>query len=205
MKKIILIVFFFAINQSIANAQTDINVVITGTCAEFSGTYVFNGLVNGKNNYVAPFVVEGETFIVGVGYDNTKWVLYGEGDLTDDGFRNIAVPAGSLPPFVGWINSGCEAGTMTINQTLALNDVSELGTNILLAPNPAKDQIVIQSIGISDAYFDYKISDVSGRIVGQGNARVNQTIAIDHLDSGHYIVTMKGQNGAMASKKLIKL
>jgi len=205
MKKIILIVFFFAINQFTASAQTSIDVVITGICAEVSGTYVFNGLVNGKNNYVESFLVDGEIFVVGVAFDNTKWILYAEGDLTDDGFRNIAVPAGPLPPFVGWINTGCESGTMTINQTLSLNNISDFGKNVRLAPNPAEDQIVIKSVGSSDASFDYNISDVSGRIVGQGNARFNETIDIDQLKSGHYIVTLKSENGTIAMKKLIKL
>ncbi len=50
MKKIIFILVLIISFQNNINAQSPINVIITGECSNASGTYTYNGLVNGKNN-----------------------------------------------------------------------------------------------------------------------------------------------------------
>ena len=153
MKKKIFILLLIISFQNNLNAQNPINVIITGECSRFSGTYTYNGLVNGKNNYTQNFIIDVESVVIGVGFDNIKWVLYAAGDLTDDGFSNIAVPVGLLPPFTGWVNTQCLDGTMIIEQNLSTNDFENFNSKILVYPNPTNNFITIKNDGNSSEKF----------------------------------------------------
>lgn len=202
MKKLLLILFFGLINQNVINAQEPLNVVITGDCLDASGIYEFNGLVNGKNNYVHTFVIDGVNFVAGVGFDGTKWVLYANGDLTDTGYENIAVPIGMLPPFIGWYGTGCIDGTMTISQSLSINN-TKIATNISVYPNPSTHFIVVENSKNNNNQFDYNILDITGRNVFSGNANYNEKIYTESLTKGNYILELKDTEGQIFNKKLI--
>ncbi len=202
MRKIILSLFFVFINQNIVTAQEPINVVITGDCFDASGVYEFNGLVNGKNNYVHTFVIDGVNFVAGVGFDGTKWVLYANGDLTDTGYENIAVPIGMLPPFIGWYGTGCIDGTMTISQSLSTNNTI-IATNISVYPNPSTHFVIIENPKSNSNLFDYNVIDITGRIVFSGNAKYNEKINTESVTKGNYILEIKDTEGQIFNKKLI--
>lgn len=204
MKKIIFIFLLIISFQNNLNAQNPINVIITGECSYASGTYTYNGQVNGKNNYTQTFVIDGESVVIGVGFDNVKWVLYAEGDLTDDGFSNIAVPTGLLPPFTGWVNTGCLDGTMIIDQNLSTNDFESFNGKILIYPNPANNFITIKNKENSSEYFKYKIFDITGRNIISGNSKFNEQINVESLTIGNYLIQLETENGQKSTKKLIK-
>jgi hypothetical protein len=204
MKKIIFILLLIISFQNNLNAQNPINVIITGECSYVSGTYTYNGLVNGKNNYTQTFVIDGESVVIGVGFDNVKWVLYADGDLTDDGFSNIAVPTGLLPPFTGWVNTGCLDGTMIIDQNLSTNDFESFNGKILIYPNPTNNFITIKNEENSSEYFKYKIFDLTGRNIISGNSKFNEQINVESLTIGNYLIQLETENGQKLTKKLIK-
>jgi hypothetical protein len=204
MKKIIFILVLIISFQNNLNAQSPINVIITGECSDVSGTYTYNGLVNGKNNYTQTFVIDGESIVIGVGFDNIKWVLYADGDLTNDGFSNIAVSAGLLPPFTGWVNTQCENGTMIIEQNLSTNDFENFNSKILVYPNPTDNFITIKSEKKSAENFKYKIFDITGRNIISGNSKFNEQINVESLNIGNYIIQLETENGQKSTKKLIK-
>ncbi|GAA4080006.1 hypothetical protein GCM10022389_27660 [Flavobacterium cheonanense] len=204
MKKIIFIFLLIISFQNNLNAQNPINVIITGECSYASGTYTYNGQVNGKNNYTQTFVIDGESVVIGVGFDNVKWVLYAEGDLTDDGFSNIAVPTGLLPPFTGWVNTGCLDGTMIIDQNLSTNDFESFNGKILIYPNPTNNFITIKNKENSSEYFKYKIFDLTGRNIISGNSKFNEQINVESLTIGNYLIQLETENGQKSTKKLIK-
>lgn len=204
MKKIIFILVLIISFQNNLNAQSPINVIITGECSVVSGTYTYNGLVNGKNNYTQTFVIGGESIVIGVGFDNIKWVLYADGDLTDVGFSNIAVPAGLLPPLMGWVNTQCENGTMIIEQNLSTNDFENFNSKILVYPNPTNNFITIKSEKNSAENFKYKIFDITGRNIISSNSKFNEQINIESLTSGNYIIQIETENGEKFTEKLIK-
>lgn len=204
MNKITFIVFLLVCFQSSINAQSPINVVITGDCSVYSGTYTFNGLVNDKNNYTQTFEIEGENIVIGVGFDNTKWVLYADGDLTDDGFSNIAVPTGLLPPFTGWVSTQCENGIMIIEQDLSTNDFDNLNNSILVYPNPTTNFITITSKQNSVENFIYRIFDITGRVITSGNSKFTEQINVDLLNNGSYLIQLETENGNKSTKKFIK-
>ena len=204
MKKIIFIVLLIISFQNNLNAQNPITVIITGECSNASGTYTYNGLVNGKNNYTQTFVIDGEIIVIGVGFDNIKWVIYTGGNLTDAGFSNIAVPAGLLPPFTGWVKTQCMGGTMIIEQNLSTNEFENFSDKILVFPNPTNNFITIENEENSSEYFKYKIFDLMGRPIIGGNSKFNEEINVESLTIGNYIIQLETENGQKLTKKLIK-
>ncbi len=200
MKKITLLLLLAF--TSIIYAQDPIYVTITGECSDVTGTYTFNGLVNGKNNYVQSFTIAGTTIVIGVGFDGIKWVLYANGDITDDGFDNIAVPDGLLPPFIGWVNSQCADGTMTISQVLNVDE--NYLKNIIIYPNPSSDFVIVEN-SKDNSSFDYKIVDLTGRVVAIGKSKFNDKISVETLSIGNYLIQIKNEIGQTFNKKFVKI
>ena len=66
-----------------------------------------------------------------------------------------------------------------------------LEANGFVAPNPASGQIEIT--GLSNGNFDYSISDAQGRIWLSGKSE--QTIEINSLPSGVYVLTLRDELG----------
>jgi len=212
MKKYIFILFLSVLfYQNNLTAQSPINVIITNECDVVSGSYLFNGLVNGKNSYTHTFndILNdmGNSVIIGVGFDNIKWVLYLDGDLTDFGFSNSAVPSGVLPPSTGWVpvDANCNSkGTMTIEQSLSTIDIESFNKKTLIFPNPSMSFITIQNKESSSESFEYKIVDFTGRYVKSGNSKFNQKIDIESLKNGNYIIQIETDKGEILTEKLIK-
>ena len=193
--------------QNNLTAQSPINVIITNICSDVSGSYLFNGLVNGKNNYTLTINDMGYIYVIGVGFDNIKWVLYLDGDLTDYGFSNSAVPSGVLPPFSGWVPfaDNCDStGTMIIEQSLSTIDIEGFNKKTLIFPNPSMSFITIQNKESSSESFEYKIVDFTGRNVKSGNSKFNQKIDIESLKNGNYIIQIETDKGEKLIEKLIK-
>ena len=208
MKKIIYILFLSVLfYQNNLTAQSPINVIITNICSDVSGSYLFNGLVNGKNNYTLTINDMGYIYVIGVGFDNIKWVLYLDGDLTDYGFSNSAVPSGVLPPFTGWVPfaDNCDStGTMIIEQSLSTIDIEGFNKKTLIFPNPSMSFITIKNKESSSESFEYKIVDFTGRNVKSGNSKFNQKIDIESLKNGNYIIQIETDKGEKLIEKLIK-
>ncbi len=204
MKNLYLFIFFVLFCQNNLNAQSPINVIITGECSDVTGTYIFNGLVNGKNNYTKTFFIDGENVVIGVGFDNTKWVLYANGDLLDDGFSNIAVPVGSAPPFTGWVNTGCADGTMIIEQVLSTSNVVFFDSQMTLYPNPTTSFIIIENSRDINSSLEYSITDIVGRTIIRGKANFKEKIFVENLPKGNYFIEIQSEIGEIVTKKFIK-
>ncbi|NHN27770.1 T9SS type A sorting domain-containing protein, partial [Flavobacterium jejuense] len=95
-----------------------ITVNITGECFDIGGVYANNGILNGKNSYIATF----PGFPGAISFDGVKWVLHIIGDIADTGFENTTVPAGLTPPLTGWTPTQCLNGTLEIEIGVSLCD-----------------------------------------------------------------------------------
>lgn len=199
MKNITLL--FLLVFTSIIYAQDPIYVTITGECSDASENYTFNGLVNGKNNYEKTFIFDGTTTLIELGFDGVKWVLYLDGDITDDGFSNFSVPDGLLPPFTGWVNTGCLDGTMTLSQVLNVDE--NYLKNIIIYPNPSSDFVLVENLD-DNSLFDYKIVDLTGRVIAIGKSNFNDKISVETLSIGNYLFQIKNKDGKIYNQKLIK-
>lgn len=73
----------------------------------------------------------------------------------------------------------------------------QLNTNISIYPNPAQNTLTIA--GAENANFT--ITDIMGRVVDKRTLKTN-TISIEHIPNGMYIVTLTLANGNVYSQKI---
>ncbi|WP_396179422.1 T9SS type A sorting domain-containing protein [Flavobacterium sp.] len=88
--------------------------------------------------------------------------------------------------------------------TLSTTEVKSQQYGITVFPNPTNNYITIQSNENTTEKFDYKIVDLTGRIVKNGNSKFNEQINIESLTSGNYIIQIETENGEKFTEKLIK-
>jgi alpha-tubulin suppressor-like RCC1 family protein len=103
----------------------------------------------------------------------------------------------------------------TINRNIPISiacPTSSLSTNnfessfdvLNIYPNPTKNYIVVQNSENTNENFQYKIIDLTGRIIKSGNFKINETINLETLETGNYICQIKDAKGQITFKKLIK-
>ncbi len=98
------------VNVTPPPTSPDLTVTFTGQCGFLSGTYAYEGLLNGKASYG---LTSDPT--LKVSFDGTKWVLWCCSNIASTGFINTNVPAGLYPPLTGWTVTQCNNGTMDIS------------------------------------------------------------------------------------------
>lgn len=96
-----------------------------------------------------------------------------------------------------------------INENWESNHLSNLDFDkesdvTMLIPNPSNQSITIQSEKNSTEIFNYKILDLTGRIVKNGYSKFNEKISVEALNSGNFIIQIETKNGKKTIEKLIK-
>lgn len=100
----------------------------------------------------------------------------------------------------------------------AFDVLQEIGTNGLLLslynfniqnylsifPNPTNNFITIQNRQNLTDNFEYKILDLTGRIVKNGYSNSNEQINIESLTSGNYIIQIQTDSNQNFTQKIIK-
>jgi hypothetical protein len=84
------------------------------------------------------------------------------------------------------------------------NEVNEDGWEVKLIPNPASEQLKIETTNESE-YIDIHITDLSGRNVFNQRLRLNgRATTIDlSLAKGAYFITLNAGNNRITTKKLL--
>lgn len=110
---------------------------------------------------------------------------------------------GSVP--TNW-NGQAGANLQSIDSNGQLLNVNELSINseIKLYPIPTNNFITIQKKEISTENFLFKILDLTGRIVKNGNSNYGEQISLEELNSGNYIIQIETENDEKLTKTLIK-
>jgi hypothetical protein len=98
------------------NANKNLNVVITGACGLYSGLYVLDGTLNGKNKYLGNYNKR-------IGYDsgNSRWVLYSNNNIATDAFVLSTTATDVFPPATGWIATDCSSAVPSTMTTATIN------------------------------------------------------------------------------------
>jgi hypothetical protein len=92
----------------------------------------------------------------------------------------------------------------TTDQQLSTNEIDNSKTEILVFPNPTNNFITIHSKQNLTDNFEFKIVDLTGRIVKNGNSKFNEQINIQSLTSGNYIIQIQTDSNQFFTQKLIK-
>ncbi len=85
----------------------------------------------------------------------------------------------------------------------AITDKTKNQLSWSLAPNPAQDYIHVRVAGKGP--FNYRISDVQGRILDSGQTSGDADIPVGRLSPGMYFLQLGNEKGYALPKKLLKL
>lgn len=91
-----------------------------------------------------------------------------------------------------------------LSSVLSTNEIINKKGQIKIYPNPASNFVSIQILENTIENFEYKIVDLTGRIVKNGNSKFNEQINIESLTSGNYIIQIETESGEKFTQKLIK-
>lgn len=85
-------------------------------------------------------------------------------------------------------------------------DTDEFSANnkIVVYPNPANNYITIYNNDNLVDSFKFRIIDITGRTIIEGNSKYNEQITIDKLTKGNYIIQIENENGETTTSSLIK-
>lgn len=83
-------------------------------------------------------------------------------------------------------------------------EIEKLNDILSIYPNPTNSFFTIQNKQNSSENFEYKIVDLTGRIIKNGNSKFNQQINIESLTNGNYIIQIQTDNNQNFIQKLIK-
>lgn len=73
-----------------------------------------------------------------------------------------------------------------------------------LYPNPAGNTLTIQNKKYGNDAFNFKIYDLSGKMVQTGASKLNDRIDVQYLEKGNYTIQIETKKGDKHSVKLIK-
>lgn len=111
-----------------------------------------------------------------------------------------------------WVSSSIDWGgnimptLQEIDNNGQLLNINEFINNskITIYPNPTNNFITIQNKQNTIENFEYKIVDLTGRIVKRGNSKFNEQMNIESLISGNYIIQIQTDSNEIFTQKLIK-
>jgi hypothetical protein len=86
---------------------------------------------------------------------------------------------------------------------IPLNIIDFNNSKFKIFPNPTNQYFIVGNNN-NNNFFDYKITDLAGRIVKNGNSKFNEQVGVEDLSSGNYIIKIVEENGTLSNYKLIK-
>ena len=120
-----------------------------------------------------------------------------------------------IPTVTGTYNYWCTphspgmAGSFTVSAAVGIADIESAG-DILVSPNPFKDNITIGTATNSDLQIsEMKVIDINGKIVYSSEsqpmeAAEQKTIRLSNLSAGTYFLLVTDQTNKIYRNKLIK-
>jgi hypothetical protein len=156
------------------------------------GTWI---LVRGRGGNLSPAGIW-NSFAMGTKKVNGIWIFPAVGP-------DETTP---LPNVIGTQTLGGRVVTFnySTDQQLSTNELDIVKNKISIFPNPTLNLFTIQSNENSTENFDYKIVDLTGRIVKCGNSKFNEQINLEGLESGNYIIKVQTDNNKFFTQKIIK-
>ncbi|AUP78691.1 T9SS type A sorting domain-containing protein [Flavivirga eckloniae] len=163
-------------------SQENLTAIITGDCSNRSGTYQFNGIVNGKNHYQ-----HSERASTSLGYNGSQWMLYQTGQMNGArAFNNLNTSSDLTPPKTGWTGASCN-GTFILeySSTLKTNNLTHDDKQIIISPNPSSENIEIK--GLKKQHQRGVINNINGKKIKEIK-NIYDKINISSLSKGIYFI-----------------
>jgi hypothetical protein len=126
--------------------------------------------------------------------------------ITESVFSALNLPSISLnvPTGTAGLYDASPVWTDFNIATLGINELEFKNNKLIFYPNPASNLITIQTKANKIENFEYKIVDLTGRIVKSGNSKFNEQMNIENLQNGNYVIQIETEKGEKFSEKIIK-
>ncbi len=125
-------------------------------------------------------------------WDGTQWSIVGTPDFTPTLYHLSMVIKHDGLPIVTYVDLNASLGKLSskefIDPVTAVDPIVTEAGNILIYPNPAGDNLNINSTGIINKYF--AIHDMTGRKVMEGRMD-SQSLDISNIDPGLYLFVVE--------------
>lgn len=192
---------------------------VNGTINAFSNTGNFTGISSFTANATGTLNVPGASYTnvirVQTQQNMTFTVSFVQGTLTVNQYDYYAPNYSNFPnannnwpvltvqqsTISSTIGGTSVQTTVTINgnyQTLGVNNVSYSPSEIIILPNPAKDNFKVFSN--ANEIKKIQILDINGRMVKETN---NNDVDCSQLSNGTYIIRIEDKNGKIVQEKLV--
>ncbi len=148
--------------------------------------YLYTAPSDSSKNY--EWLVENGTILTGQGEDSitVQWDSTGTGKVK------------------AWttVGGGCTSDTASLTVNIYISGISDPLQNILyIYPNPAHDLLQIQNL---TKEYNYRIINLSGRILQAGKIQVNGMISVASLPPGTYYLNLMHSQKCIINKKFVK-
>jgi len=90
------------------------------------------------------------------------------------------------------------------NNLSIANQGNERTNDIQVYPNPSNSFIILQRKQNANEIFNYKVYDLTGRVVLKGTSAFNEKINTESLTRGNYIIQVETASGEKTSLKVVK-
>ncbi len=181
MKTKVLISILLVFSMFTNYGQSPIQVTATGTCQPLTHQYNYNGIMNGKNDYIYNYYPP--QVIFHISFDGTRWICYEQSNFNEISFFNTNVTSGLLPPNDGWQPDICNDGTLIISGGVS-NIESFLVDKYKIYPNPVQNILKIQP----DTFESIEIYNLQGILLIKSKNK--KQINITNLKTGIYVVSI---------------
>lgn len=100
-----------------------------------------------------------------------------------------------------WVNIDPQTSfSEDCSETLGINEVSEL-EDVTLYPNPATNQFQIKGL---QEDTEITVYDINGRQIQKQTINPNQSVSIQEIPSGMYVVNIQNNSGAITKKLIVR-
>ena len=136
---------------------------------------------------------------------NGTWAILGSRSTSEISGRNVILRFNGTT----WVlqttypNGNPVSTLQNVCGSLSISEIENNENKISIYPNPTNNFITIQNRQNLTDNFEFKIVDLTGRIVKNGNSKFNEQINIDSLTRGNYIIQIQTDSNDNYIQKLI--
>ena len=174
----------------------DASLTVTDTytlAVELFNDYVQDIVIDGNGNLIileyADYLSDGGVTV----FDGTNWNFY----TVEEGLVDVMVKKAELDIDGNvWITTGSGVSKMSLGSGVRSNYANAEAS---VYPNPASDYVRIANL---DGAFSFQITDITGRVVADGQDVQSDYIDISNLTNSVYFITFENK-GSLYSAKII--
>lgn len=189
----------FNMSQGIAGALEFEGTVI---CNDFFGEYYLDGLDSLNSLYMSHTQIFCSTTEQDV-FESAYWSTFQTGDSGSGLIIDYNIEGSGDDESLVLTNPNGDYSTYQ-RQVLSISDIDGQRLAVRILQNPVQDALVLDHLETVDDELQYEIYAIDGKQVSNRSRLINSSIAVDHLKSGLYFLSIYSNEGFHQNLKFIK-